>query len=190
MNSSGSLVPVTMPASWQHSLENIGFYEALWMLLRASLIYIIVSICSEWSYCSNLNDRLFWPFRALIVFCVCVFFSSESGNTADSTCAQRHCRQHLWRIDQITSDLLPESSGVSPSVSKPFPSFYSAARFISFCCNLILEKKKKWKYCLTWMSTLLPRCDGRNVGLLLDPVSGPKSPNGGSLHRADPPHVS
>lgn len=64
------------------------------------------------------------------------FYFSESSDTADPACAQRHCRQHLWGIHQVTSDLLPESSGVCPSVPHPFPSVYSAARSVShlqFC---------------------------------------------------------
>lgn len=80
---------------------------------------------------------LYWfHFPALSCPAKCVFwppffYSSESSDTADPACAQRPSGQHLWGIHQITSDLLPESSGVCPSVPQPFPSVYSAVRSVS-----------------------------------------------------------
>lgn len=62
--------------------------------------------------------------------------SSEGRNPADTACAQRPGGQHLWGIHQIETDLLPESSGVCPSVPQSFPSVYSAARSVSLPYNL------------------------------------------------------
>lgn len=61
-----------------------------------------------------------------------ISLASESGDTANSACAPRRRRQHLGRIHQVPSDLLPESSGVCPSVPQPLPSVHPAARSDTF----------------------------------------------------------
>lgn len=80
--------------------------------------FITLTLCHSLP-CLN---YVFWP---------SVFHSSESCDTADPTCAQRHSGQYLWGIHQIPSDMLSESSGVCPSVPQPFPGVYSAARSVS-----------------------------------------------------------
>lgn len=89
------------------------------------------------------SDCVFWP---------SFFYSSESGDTADPACAQRPSGQHLWGIHQITSDLLPESSGICPSVPQPFPSVYSAARSVS----LIHSFSRVWKNVITLLRRSSP----------------------------------
>lgn len=75
---------------------------------------------------------LYSCFSLCCPLCLHAFSSlpSESGHPADSAYPQRHCGQHLRRIHQITSDLLPESSGVCPSVAQPFPGVHPAPRSV------------------------------------------------------------
>lgn len=70
----------------------------------------------------------FWFCGRLSYHLLIFLSSSESGDPADAACAQGHRGQHLRGIHQVASDLLPEPSGVGPSLTQPLPSVHPAAR--------------------------------------------------------------
>lgn len=146
VSSSGKLAPATTPAYWQHSPGTTGFWGAqqicplgaqTWIKVSISVLCVCQSIFKSWyffilclfSFLFSTHCRSFGVCFSKPVFCRSLSCCSENSAAADPACAQRHREQHLRGIHQITSDLLPESPGVCPSVTQPLPSFYSAARW-------------------------------------------------------------